>query len=86
VSKFKVSVIVSLRPSVLDPAGEATASASKRLGIEGISNLRIGKSIQLDIEAKSEHDARTKIEVLCDRLLSNPVMENWSFDLRESNS
>ena len=83
-SKFQVSIIVSLRPSVLDPAGEATASASKRLGIDGISNLRIGKSIQLDIEANSEHDARNKVELLCERLLSNPVIENWSFDLRES--
>ena len=48
---FQAQVLVSLRPSVLDPAGEAARSAAQRMGVEGIQKLRIGKSIHLDIDA-----------------------------------
>ena len=61
-SLFKARVFVHLRPSVLDPAGESTKSATKRLGIEGFNQLRIGKSIELEIEAANKEDARSKIE------------------------
>ena len=84
VANFKASVFVSLRPSVLDPAGEAAMSAAGRLGIDGIKKLRIGKSVALEIDALDESDARQKIELLADRLLANPVIEDWSFDLQTS--
>ncbi len=79
---FQASVLVSLRPSVLDPAGEATKSAASKLGIDGIKKLRIGKSISVEIEAVDETSARKKLELLCDRLFSNPVIENWTLDLK----
>ena len=50
-ANFQASVLVSLRPSVLDPAGEAARSAASRLGIDGIRKLRIGKSVLLEIDA-----------------------------------
>ena len=83
VSLFKARVFVHLRPSVLDPAGEATRSATKRLGIEGVTQLRIGKSIELEIEAENKQDARSKIELMSDRLLSNPVIEDWSLEFKD---
>ena len=79
---FQASVLVSLRPSVLDPAGEATKSAANRLGVEGIKKLRIGKIIDIEIEAINESDARGKLELLSDRLLANPVIEDWSLELK----
>ena len=79
-SLFKARVFVHLRPSVLDPAGEATRSATKRLGIDGVTQLRIGKSIELEIEAADKEDARAKIELMSDRLLANPVIEDWSLE------
>ena len=82
-SLFKASVFVHLRPSVLDPAGEATRSATKRLGIEGVTKLRIGKSIELEIEATNQDEARSKIELMSDRLLSNPVIEDWSLEFKD---
>ena len=82
-SLFKARVFVHLRPSVLDPAGEATRSATKRLGIDGVTKLRIGKSIEIDIEAESKEDARSKIELMSDRLLSNPVIEDWSLEFKD---
>ena len=80
VTLFKSRVLVRLRPSVLDPAGEATSSASRRLGVEGVSNLRIGKLIELDIEASSKEDAIKRIELLSDRLFANPVIEDWQLE------
>ena len=82
-SLFKARVFVHLRPSVLDPAGEATRSATKRLGIEGVTQLRIGKSIELEIEAANKEDARSKIELMSDRLLSNPVIEDWTMEFND---
>ena len=82
-SLFKARVFVHLRPSVLDPAGEATRSATKRLGIDGVTQLRIGKSIELEIEATNKDDARSKIELMSDRLLANPVIEDWILEFND---
>ena len=82
-SLFKARVFVHLRPSVLDPAGEATRSATKRLGIDGVTQLRIGKSIELEIEAANKDDARTKIELMSDQLLANPVIEDWTLEFKD---
>ena len=83
---FQARVLVSLRPSVLDPAGEATKSAASRLGVEGIQKLRIGKSVDLSIEALDEKEARQKLELLAERLLSNPVIEDWNLQIDTSDS
>ena len=78
---FQAKIQVSLRPSVLDPAGEATKSAAIKLGVKGITKLRIGKSVDIEIEAVSEKEAKIQVEMLSDRLLSNPVIEDWTLDL-----
>ena len=83
-SNFQAKVFVNLRPSVLDPAGEATRSAANRLGVDGIHKLRIGKAVSLEIEAPDEAEARRRVELLADRLLANPVIEDWSLDLKLS--
>jgi len=81
---FRARVLVALRPSVLDPAGEATRAAAERLGVNGIQRLRIGKAVELELEAEGLEAARTKIELLSDRLLANPVIENWTLELLET--
>ncbi len=78
---FQAKVLVRLRSSVLDPAGEASKSACGRLGIKGVKSLRIGKAIDVQIEALDEHHAREQIELMSDRLLANPVMEDWTYEL-----
>ena len=85
-SNFQANVQVSLRPSVLDPAGEATKSAAIKLGIKGIRKLRIGKSIDIEIEASNQDEAKQQIELLSDRLLANPVIEDWSLQLNTIDS
>ncbi|QEY31643.1 phosphoribosylformylglycinamidine synthase subunit PurS [Synechococcus sp. RSCCF101] len=78
---YRARVLVSLRPSVLDPAGEATRAAADRLGVTGISRLRIGRAVEVDLEADNESDARAQLELLSDRLLANPVIEDWHLEL-----
>jgi len=70
---------------VLDPAGEATRAAAARLGVDGIRKLRIGKSIELELEAPDGQVAQSQLELLSDRLLANPVIENWSLELLDGN-
>ncbi|NDF61375.1 MAG: phosphoribosylformylglycinamidine synthase subunit PurS [Synechococcaceae bacterium WBB_3_034] len=78
---YSARVLVSLRPSVLDPAGEATRAAAARLGVAGVSRLRIGKAVEVELEAPDAEAARTQLELLSDRLLANPVIENWTLEL-----
>jgi phosphoribosylformylglycinamidine synthase len=81
---YSARVLVSLRPSVLDPAGEATRAAANRLGVEGVAKLRIGKAVELEIEAPDLATARERLSLLSDRLLANPVIENWTLELAAS--
>ena len=83
---FQAKVEVSLRSSVLDPAGEATKSAANKLGITGLKKLRIGKSIDIEIEASDVQEATTQLELLSDRLLANPVIEDWNLELSPAKS
>lgn len=83
---FSARVFVSLRPSVLDPAGEATRAAAARLGVEGVSRLRIGKAIEVELEAADAQAARGQLELLSDRLLANPVIENWTLELNDDST
>ena len=73
---------VKLRPSVLDPAGEAVKSAANKLGVDGINSLRIGKIIEINIQGAEERDIEEKIELLCDRLFSNNVIEDYDYSLK----
>ena len=82
-SVFHAKVSIQLRASVLDPAGEATKAAAMKLGIEGIKKLRIGKLIELQIEASDEIEAKRSLELLSERLLANPVIEDWNLELTQ---
>ena len=81
--QFEVKVFVRLRPSVLDPAGEAIKSASSKLGVEGITSLRIGKMIEVKIESNQEEDVKEKIDLLCDRLFANTVIEDYEYTIKK---
>lgn len=80
---YRARVQVSLRSSVLDPAGEATRAAAGRLGVSGISRLRIGRSVEVELDAPDRDTARSQLELLSDRLLANPVIEDWQLTIAE---
>ena len=81
--KFKVKVFIRLRPSVLDPAGEAIKSASSRLGVQGITSLRIGKMIEVNIEGNKQDEIKEKVDLLCDRLFANTVIEDYEYSIKK---
>ena len=81
--QFEAKVFIRLRPSVLDPAGEAIKSASSKLGVQGITSLRIGKMIEVKIEGNHEEDVKEKIDLLCDRLFANTVIEDYEFSINK---
>lgn len=81
--KYHARIYVTLRPSVLDPAGVAVSSGLKQLGYDGVEQVRIGKYIELQLTAADSEDAKTKLDEMCDRLLANPVIEDYRFEVEE---
>ncbi|MBD1831995.1 phosphoribosylformylglycinamidine synthase subunit PurS [Cyanobacteria bacterium FACHB-472] len=81
--KYQAKIYVTLRPSVLDPAGTAVQSSLQHLGYENVEQVRIGKYIELMVTASEEDEARRQLDRMCDQLLANPVIENYRFELIE---
>ena len=79
---FKIEVFVSLRESILDPQGKAVQSAVHQLGHSSVSDFRIGKYITFILDEKNRDAAEKKAKEICDKLLHNPVMENYSFNIK----
>jgi phosphoribosylformylglycinamidine synthase len=80
--QYQARIYVTLRPSVLDPAGTAVQSGLKHLGYENVEQIRIGKYIELKLKAENELQAQEQLHKICDQLLANPVIENYRFDLQ----
>lgn len=80
---YKAQVTVTLRPSILDPQGKATHHALTQLEFDQINHVRIGKFIEMEIEAPSPGDAQRIAEEAADKLLANPVMEDFSVHVEE---
>lgn len=79
---YKATVNVTLRPSILDPQGKATQRALHDLGAASVSSVRIGKYIELTIDARTEAEAREVATKACQQLLANPVMEDFSVSVQ----
>lgn len=73
---FSVHVEVRLRPGIADPQGSTVERALPTLGFDGVSGVRVGKSIRFTIEAPDEATARAEVADLCQRFLANPVIED----------
>jgi phosphoribosylformylglycinamidine synthase len=73
----KALVHVRLKQDVLDPQGKAIQHACESLGYEGVSDVRQGKLFELRLDAASEDAARKLLAELCDKLLANPVIEDY---------
>lgn len=77
--KFSANITVMPLKALLDPQGKAVTGSMKNLQLPEIDNVRIGKHITLDIEAESKEVATKKVETACQKLLSNPIMESYTF-------
>ncbi|BAZ65785.1 phosphoribosylformylglycinamidine synthase, purS [Fischerella sp. NIES-4106] len=84
--KYRAKIFVTLRPSVLDPAGVAVQSGLKQMGYNNVEQVRIGKYIEVTLISPDENSARRNLDQICDQMLANPVIENYRFDLIEVES
>jgi phosphoribosylformylglycinamidine synthase PurS subunit len=73
----RFEVVVMLKPGMADPQGRAVEDALPTMGWTGVSGVRVGKHVELTVEAESEHAARTIVEEIGARFLSNPVIEDY---------
>ena len=81
--KVRVSVKIQLKDGMLDPQGETLGQALTALGYDGVERVRIGKWITFDVTGEDDDETRSRVDEMCRRLLANPVVEHYTFDLEE---
>jgi phosphoribosylformylglycinamidine synthase subunit PurS len=77
---LKVRVLVRLKPGILDVQGAAVKRALGGLGFADVSDLRVGKVIEVDVDAPSAAEARTRVDEMCRTLLANPILEDYTLE------
>ncbi len=83
-SVYRAEINIMPLKALLDPQGKAITASMKNLQLAEISNVRVGKHISLEIEADSRDQAVDKVETACKKLLANPIMEFYEFELTEA--
>ena len=81
---MRARIHVKLKPGVLDPQGKAIGNALKGLGYAGVEEVRQGKLIELDLAESDPVRARDQIQAMCEELLANPVIEDYTIELAPS--
>lgn len=79
--KYLARVYVSLKPTVNDPEGITIAGALAALGFSDVEGVRSGRFFQVTLASRDEASAREQVDQMCSRLLANPVIETYSFEL-----
>jgi phosphoribosylformylglycinamidine synthase len=82
-SRYRIEIRVTPRPGLLDPEGKAIQHALTSLGYAGTGEVRVGKLIDVDVQAENEEAALETGRLMCRRLLANPVTEDYDVRLRE---
>jgi len=84
--KFRAEVSVMLKSGISDPQGQTIERALPALGYEHVSDVRVGKLIELNLEAGSESEAHERVGQMCEQLLANTVLEAYDVKLRSAES
>lgn len=82
-SSYKATVFVTLKPGVLDPAGNAAQNALTTLGFTEVTDVRVGKYMEVSLNAATFELAEKRLQEMCEKLLSNPVIENYRYEIEE---
>lgn len=82
--KFKAEIDVMPLDALLDPQGKAVTGSMKTIGLEAIDGVRIGRHIRLFVEASDVDSAKSMVEKACKELLSNQIMESYTYQLEEA--
>ena len=79
---MKATVLVRPKSGILDPQGEAVGGSLRKLGF-AVGGARVGRLIDLELEAASAEDARAQVERMCQQLLANPLIESVEIEVRD---
>ena len=79
---MRATVLVRPKPGILDPQGQAVESSLRHLGF-AVGEARVGKLVELEVDADDETEARTQLERMCQQLLANPLIESYEIELAE---
>jgi len=80
---WKAKIQVTLKKSVLDPQGVAVEKALKTLNYSNVGDVRVGKYLEVSVEGKDREEVEGQVRDMCDRLLTNPVIEDYTFEVTE---
>ena len=80
-STMKAKIIITPKKAVLDPQGKTVQNALAHIGYTGVSSVRMGKYIEIELTDADREKARKQIDDACHRILSNPVIEDYRFEL-----
>jgi len=80
VSAFRVSVHITPRHGILDPQGKAVENALHSLGFDGVSSVHVGRHVVIDTESETADGAVALVTAMCERLLANPVTEDFEIE------
>lgn len=78
---FLAKVYIRLKPSVNDPQGLTIRGGLRQLGFDSVTDVRAGKYMEIRLNAQDRADAQAQVAAMCDRLLANPVIEDYSFEV-----
>ena len=78
---FLARIRVTLKPTVNDPQGKTIANALERLSFGSVQSVRAGKYFEVEVDSSVESEAHEQVASMCEKLLSNPVIETFEFDL-----
>jgi phosphoribosylformylglycinamidine synthase subunit PurS len=76
---YVARVRITLKPVVLDPQGDTVLAALHQLDFPGVSSVRVGKYLEISLQAENLEDASSLVRRMCDQLLANPVIERYDF-------
>lgn len=80
---FLGKVYVTLKKEVLDPQGDAVRKGLASMGFKEVQDVRVGKYIELKIDANQKNEAEKRLDEMCSKLLANPIIEEYSVELVE---
>lgn len=83
---YQAKIDVTLKKSVLDPQGQTVSQALHTLGFKAVEDVRVGKHFVVNLKAENREKAAEELKTMCDQLLINPVIEEYTFQLEETQS
>ena len=78
---MKAKIIITPKKAVLDPQGKTVQSALAHIGYTGVNDVRVGKYLEIDLAGPDRETARKQIDDACHKILSNPVIEDYRFEI-----